>query len=226
MIRTNIRVGSIDKINKSEVLMLYGKALHDLEIKYEEKGLSPEIRENIRKSKICIIDDKIEDLKSMLEGLKSEGFTNIVEHNKSPSINSILRERFDLIILDLEGVAKDISEGDGISVLKHIKTDDPSQPIIIVSGSTFPPDVYETLNKADLVRTKPVKSADLAYDVEKVLRIRKDRYWASIEIVKELNRIQNMIDNEINFITRFFLRRNRKKLEKALVNEKLNKTET
>ncbi|MCI5165067.1 MAG: hypothetical protein D3903_02990 [Candidatus Electrothrix sp. GM3_4] len=45
----------------------------------ESKGFSQEIREKIRSSKICIIDDKIEDMQGMTASLRREGFNNLVE---------------------------------------------------------------------------------------------------------------------------------------------------
>ncbi len=52
-----------------------------------QRGFAPSIRASIKNSKICIIDDGINDLKSLIKGLKSEGFSNLVEKKQVHSIN-------------------------------------------------------------------------------------------------------------------------------------------
>ena len=100
--------------------MLYDKELRKIENELYEKGLSEEVRHVIRNCKICIIDDGIKDLKSIYDDLKREGFNNIEKHKKCPPVNQLLLSNFDLIMLDLNDVALDLSADDGLGILNII----------------------------------------------------------------------------------------------------------
>lgn len=197
--------------------MLYGDKLKEIEYKLAEKGLSSEVRNAIRNEKICIIDDQIDDLKSMIDGLKREGFTNLVELSKSPAVNELLDAHYDLIVLDLNNVATDLAKNDGFGILNYIKTNSPFQPILVVTGQNISAEKITILNKANLVRQKPVKPSDFASDIEQILRIKKDKFWASIAILNELNAIEIELKNELGFWNKLRLALQRKKLEKKIV---------
>lgn len=173
--------------------------IKELEQKLIQRGITPDVRKAIRNAKICIIDNQIDHLKSFLEGLKKEGFTNIVDKNHVESVNGLLDDGYDLIVLDLKGVAEEISSNDGVGVLESLKRSDPALPILVISGTSTPPDRAHILNQADLIRTKPVLPADLASDVEEILKTRKDPYWSALTILKELERIKPNINTDLAF---------------------------
>jgi DNA-binding response OmpR family regulator len=198
--------------------MLSDKELRKIEIELHETGLSEEVRSEIRKSRICIIDDKIDDLKSLHDNLKKEGFNNLEKHKKSPPINVILNSKFDLIILDLNDVATELTEEDGKGILKLLKERQPNLPILIVTGQGISPDDHRDLNYADLLRKKPILASDLASDVETVLKHTRDKFWGAINILKELNRIDIELKKEITLYKRWQLHRLRKAIEKKLIN--------
>ena len=185
----------------------------------EAKGLSPETRANIRSSKICIIDDKIEDLQGMTSSLRREGFNNLKELDKVPSIIELLNSNYDLIILDLGGVAEDLSKDDGYGVLKNLKNSDPFLPVLVVTGSTTPPDKVNIISLADLVRSKPVLAAELSEDVELILRHKKNEFWAALEILTELNKISTEIEKKLPFIDKIFLHFHKKSIASKILNE-------
>jgi len=199
--------------------MLYGEKLKEIEYKLANKGLSSEVRKAIRNEKICIIDDKIADLKSMIDGLKREGFTNLIEMSKSPPVNELLDAHYDLIVLDLNDVATDLCKDDGIGILNHVKTKVPTQPVLVVTGLAISADKSTILNKANLIRQKPVKPSDFASDIEQILRVKKDRFWASIAILNELNTIKTEVENEFSLWMKIRLAWQRRKLEKQLINQ-------
>lgn len=173
--------------------------LQQIEKNLIKRGFAPSVKEAIKNSKICIIDDGVHDLRSLIKGLKAEGFNNLVEKKKVTSINELLRENFDLVILDITGIAKDISAEDGIGVLMELKRNNPALQILVVSGSTFTPELSQKLNQADLIRNKPVLPTDLAADVEELLKFRKDEYWAAFSILKELRYLQHEISDKLGF---------------------------
>lgn len=163
--------------------------LRGIEQELDSRGYSKDVRDAIRNSRICIIDDRIEDLRGLTEALRSEGFTNIVEVSRVKSVDDLLSKNYDLLILDLTGVALSISADDGFGVLDSIKTARPALPVLVVTGTTTPPAKVKVASRADLIRSKPVMALELVADVEVLLRPYKDQYWAALEVLKELRAI-------------------------------------
>lgn len=197
--------------------MLTNKELKKFEIGLIDNGLSENQLREIRKSKICIIDNEIEDLKSLHDSLKLEGFSNLKKHKKSPSINEILNEHYDIILLDLNDVANEITELDGLGVLQLLKERSPSLPIIVITGQNTPPELRHIINMADLVRKKPILAADLANDVDTIMRYYHNKFWASVLVLKELNHIDIELQKRLSFFQRLKLHFLRKGLEKKLI---------
>lgn len=199
--------------------MLTEKELKKIEIELFDIGLSDSVRNEIRNSRICIIDDKLDDLKSLHDNLKKEGFTNIEKHKTSPPINTILNSKFDLIVLDLNDVATDLTEDDGKGVLKLLKERQPNLPILVVTGQRISPEDHNVLNHADLIRKKPILASDLSNDVETILKYSRDKYWAAISILRELNKIDIELRKELGIFKRFQLHLVRKSIEKKLLSK-------
>jgi CheY-like chemotaxis protein len=197
--------------------MLSNRELKKIEIELFETGLAENIRKKIRTAKICIIDNQIDDLKSLHDSLKTEGFTHLKKFKKSPPINDILSNNYDVILLDLNDVAQDITEDDGLGVLKLLKQREPSLPILVITGKNIPPESREIINLADLVRKKPVYAADLANDVDTILKAYHDKFWASLILLKELNIVDIELKKEIGFVKKVKLHFFRKSIEKKLI---------
>lgn len=198
--------------------MLHSRELKKFESELYNKGLSDEVRKKIRTAKICIIDDKIKDLKSFTNDLKREGFNNITECKKSPPVNDLLNDNYDLIILDLNDVATEIAEEDGIGILRMLKEARPYQAILVITGQNVAPEKSNILSKAELVIKKPVKASDLANDITQILRVSRDKYWAAYTVIDELNKIDLSLRSELGLWQRFRLRMTRRSLEKSLQN--------
>ena len=199
--------------------MLTEKDLKKIEIDLHDLGLPENVRREIRKAKICIIDNALDDLKSLHDNLKKEGFGNIEKQKSSPPINKILSSHFDLIILDLNDVATEITEEDGIGVLKMLKERQPTLPVLVVTGQRISPENHPDLNHADLIRKKPILAADLASDVETILKLSRDKFWAALSILKELNKVDIELKKEISLMKRIELHFVRKSIEKKLINK-------
>lgn len=197
--------------------MLTEKELKKIEIELHESGIPEYVRRSIRNCKICIIDNQIEDLKSFHDGLKREGFSNLEKFKSSPTVNQILSSQYDLIVLDLNDVATEITKDDGIGLLKLLKDREPALPILVVTGQFISPEVQNIISKADMVRKKPVLASDLANDVDTLMKIRKDKFWASLELLKELNKINIQLSQELSIFYRIKLHFNRNSLEKKLL---------
>lgn len=174
--------------------------LKELERELDGRGYDAGLRRAIRNAKICIIDDQIEHLESFISGLRNEGFSNLIEKSHVASINELIEGNYELIVLDLQGVAEDISANDGIGVIEALKQSDPALPILVVSGTQTTPDKASIVNQADLVRIKPVLPGDLASDIEEILKFRKDQYWGALAVLKELHRVKPDIVHDLKFV--------------------------
>jgi DNA-binding response OmpR family regulator len=161
-----------------------------LEKRLDERGLSSDVRSAIRNARICVVDDRIDDLRGLTEALRREGFNNLVEKQSIDSISDIIDGAFDLVILDLVGVAHNLSAHDGAGVLTALKDVDPGLPILVVSGEMTTPALSTRIARADLIRSKPVMPAELASDVLLLLRERRDQYWAALAVLQELRRLR------------------------------------
>lgn len=197
--------------------MLTDKELKKIGVDLFEVGIGEDIRTKIRKAKICIIDNQIDDLKSLHDSLKAEGFSNLNKFKKSPAINEILNAHYDVVLLDLNDVANEISADDGLGVLKLLKEREPSLPILVVTGQNIPPEARDTINLADLLSKKPVYAADLANDVDTLLKSFHDKFWGSLLLLQEMNKIDIELRNEMGFVPRIKMNFLRRSIEKKLV---------
>ena len=193
--------------------------LNILEHQLDQRGDSQEVRVAIRNARICIIDDRIEDLRGVVSGLKNEGFTNIVEVQQVTSIEDLLERRYDLVVLDLGGVAVHISSADGYGVLQHLKAAQPALPVLVLTGSTTPPEQVNVIALADLIRSKPVKALELVSDVEQLLRPYRDQHWAALAVLKELRRLDADLRSGLVLKDRLIIWWRRRQLQSRLTSQ-------
>lgn len=110
---------------------LFNKSNNDfsnVRIKYP----SSDLKYNL---KLIIVDD---DNIFPVEGFREFGYNISKWDLLNESRLKQLREGlFDIIVLDIIGVAKDIAENDGLDVLQDIKDHNPAQVIIAYSGQSF-----------------------------------------------------------------------------------------
>jgi hypothetical protein len=100
----------------------------ELKIKYT----SVDLKRNIKI--IVVDDDDIFPVNGFNEfGYKIDRWEKLDERK----LKRLKDGEFDIIILDIIGIAKDISENDGLGVLKDIKANNPSQVIVAYSGQSF-----------------------------------------------------------------------------------------
>lgn len=120
------RVWVINKFKKNPEILL--STFSDIVIKYSFDELKAKL-------KLIVIDD--DDI-FPVEGFKQFGY-NINKWDKlnEQKLKSLHDGDYDIIILDIWGVAKDIAENDGLDVLKDLKTYNPAQVVVAYSGHSF-----------------------------------------------------------------------------------------
>ena len=118
------------------------------------------------KGRILIVDDEsaIRDLIS--EVLTIADYQHTTASDGVEALNLIRRERFDLIILDVN-----LPKLDGFTVLEKVRESAPTQPIIMISARTEKDDVTHGLRLgADDYIRKPFSVEELLLRVENRLR--------------------------------------------------------
>lgn len=106
-----------------------------------------------KRVKIIVIDDDKNAFP--VKALQTEGY--MVEYWKEvQSLDKLENGEFDIIVLDIGGVAQHLSEEDGLGVLKQIKRRNPAQVVVALSGQTFDIGKSAFFKQADDVLTKPV----------------------------------------------------------------------
>ena len=188
-----------------------------LEDQLDKRGIEEKVRKSIRKSKILVVDDKIDDLKAFVAGLRSEGFTNIVEMQTISSVNSVLDGDYDLIVTDIKDVANDISDLDGLGFVKAIKNNDPFLPVVIVSGSMFTAEATKYASMADRSMVKPIKSNDLVEVIDDIMKTRCDPRWAGLHILKHLHNSKQEFADKLKYIDRIKLWHYKRSMFKAIL---------
>ena len=131
----------------------------------------PEVpMDEIRKrARIVVVDDaEFPYLPLFLkDGYTVEKWDDIQEMSKLES------GYYDLILLDIQGVAKDRSEEQGLSVLKHVRSVNPAQIIMAYSNADWSLKYQEFFRLADATLAK---SADYYEFKRSVDRLLKDRF--------------------------------------------------
>jgi len=139
--------------------------------------------------KILIIEDEKDLLKLIIQYLKKDG-NNICEkaYNYSTAFDKISIYNYDVIVLDLN-----LPDGNGIELLKIIKSNKPDAAVIIVSARNSLDDRINGLEiGADDYLTKPFYLSELNARIKAVMRRKK--YNGNNTII--FNEITILIDNK------------------------------
>lgn len=109
-----------------------------------------------KKTKIVVIDDEEDSFPYKL--LQDDGYTiEWWEKVDSQKLHRLENGDFDIIVLDIMGVAdKELSDTDGIGVLKRIKSVNKHQIIVAFSGQSYDLSKTEFWKLADDALSKPV----------------------------------------------------------------------
>lgn len=116
--------------------------------------------------KVLIVDDDIHILKMASRILQSDGILTTEVTSGKEALNQILYSHFDLILLDIN-----LDDLDGFSIVKKVRQQGISTPIVIISGNT---EEYNTIYGlgigADDYLNKPVSPAILGAKVKALIR--------------------------------------------------------
>ena len=182
----------------NKIIKLCDNSFDDLKIRY---SLS-ELKSNL---KIKIIDDH--DI-FPVEGFKEFGYHvdrwEILNYER---LKELRDGNYDIIVLDIHDIAKDIAEKDGLDILEDLKTNNPAQVIIAYSGHSFDLSKNRFWELADekLSKPTPFLSTQQTIDllIEKVFTIDYFKFKI-LSVLKE-----NHIESEFQKIQKKFIQSKR-----------------
>ena len=122
-----------------------------------------------------VVDDEVAIRDLIKEVLQLAGFEVSTCEDGLTALNQIRREKFDLIILDVN-----LPKLDGFALLQKVRESAPAQPIILISARTDKEDVTHGLRLgADDYIRKPFGIEELVLRVEN--RLRRER--SAVELI-------------------------------------------
>ena len=145
---------------------------------------SPPLEELRKRARILVVDD--DENSFPVELLKKEGYA-IDYWPKIESLSKLERGDYDIIILDIGGVAKEYSSEDGLGVLEHLKEVNPSQIVVAFSGQSFDLSKNRFWQLADDSLSKPVDATKCKRMIDNLLQTKMTlhNYWqAAVQILK------------------------------------------
>lgn len=155
------------------------------------KELTPEELENAKfKARIAFIDD--EEI-SHIERLQEDGY-NITQFDDIDNIDDFLRKKYNVVILDIQGVGQKISpKSEGWGILKYLKNANPNLVVIMFTGAEWSITKYKSeADKADDFIGKDLEFLDFKSKLDDgIKKAFSPSYHFEIERKRMLKEISN-----------------------------------
>lgn len=143
-----------------------------------------------RHAKIVVLDDEKDSFPSEL--LQNDGYT--IEwwpRLDAAKLHRLEKGDFDIIILDIQGITdRTLSDtGDGMGVLRRLKSVNPYQIVVAFSGKTYDLDSVPFWKLADETIRKPVSVITCKEIIDRLIKehISVTAYWDSVEHLLQEN---------------------------------------
>ena len=137
-------------------------------------------REEIRKrARILVIDDMEF---TYLDLFKKDGYT-IEKWDDVDDLTKLENRYYDIVLLDIQGVGRDLSQEQGLGILKHLRKTCPAQIIIAYSNADFSLEYQNFFRMADETLSKSDDYVQFKRTVDRLLsnRLSIDFYIERIE---------------------------------------------
>ncbi|MBN2049365.1 MAG: response regulator, partial [Spirochaetales bacterium] len=140
-------------------------------------------------SSILVVDDEEVICRMLGALLEKKGYRVRTASDFSTALGYLGTEQFDLVITDLY-----FPGGDGIDIIRRVKTDDPDIPVIALTGSPEQQAIIDVFrNQADDILIKPVGKDELYFRVsgtleKRFLRLREKEMKRELETREQLFR--------------------------------------
>jgi len=141
-----------------------------------------------KRTRILVVDDENSFPINLFE---DEGYS-IDKWDSVKDYGKLANGAYDIIVLDIQGVAKHISENDGLGVLESLKNNNPAQIVISYSQHSYDLSKIKFFQLADENIAKPSDYLKIKRVIDSLItdHFKPERY------IKELNQI--LFANRIN----------------------------
>lgn len=119
-------------------------------------------------SKILVIDDQPFPYKRLFE---KDHYT-VEKRSDVKQTSDIDKFQYDLILLDLQGVGRSLSNDEGLGVLRYLKEQHPTQLVVAYSNAEFPLATQPFFAMADAVLPKSADYIQFKNEVDRLLQLR------------------------------------------------------
>lgn len=141
---------------------------------------------------ILIIEDEEETARFLEQELTHEGYIVSVETNGRSGLERALKEKWDLILLEIM-----LPELNGMEVLRRVRNAHPNLPVIIVTARDEIPDKVSGLdNGANDYITKPFSIEELLARIRACLRIQQHFSLSNVEPSNEALSVHDLTVNQ------------------------------
>ena len=143
---------------------------------------SPSFDEIRKRTRILVIDDDENSFPH--EILKREGYA-VDYWERVRDLGRLERGDYDIIFLDIQGVAIEYSRDDGLGILEHLKQVNPGQIVVAFSAHTYDLSKNRFWKLADDSLGKPVDAAAAKRVIDDLIERKRTPayYWKLIEPV-------------------------------------------
>lgn len=200
-------------MNKLIILLCFIKyifmALLNLNLNFgkKEKRISEipfEQLEKIKfKARVAVVDDEEVPL---IEKLQKDGY-NITKYSDVDEIDSFIRKKYNVLVLDIQGVGKNIAgEKEGWGILSYLKNECPHLVIIVFTGADWSITKFkEIADLADFVIGKDLEYLDFKAKLDAAIKkafspkfhfeIEKNMIAKEITNADTFNKIKEIVDS-------------------------------
>jgi len=152
------------------------------------------------RTRILVIDDDPHSFP--FEALRKEGYA--IDHwLKVENLHTLEEGQYDIIFLDIQGVALEYTTDDGLGILEHLKEVNPSQIVVAFSAHSYDLSKNRFWRLADDSLNKPVEATKCKRLIDNLIESKRTpaRYWQSVKVLlqqqglneKEIMRIEDKI---------------------------------
>lgn len=159
----------------------------DMDINLKKFKITDDFNDLKRRTRIVVIDDENSFPTKLFndEGYSVDKWDEVKDYSK------LENGFFDIIVLDIKGVALHISEDDGLGVLVSLKKNNPAQIIISYSQHSFDLSKFEFFQLTDEYISKPSDYLKIKSIIDNLisLQFKPERYINTLDQVLSKNSI-------------------------------------
>lgn len=177
---------------------------------------APPVDELRKRTRILVIDDDPNSFP--FETLRREGYA--IDHwTKVDTLRTLEEGQYDIIFLDIQGVAQEYCSEDGLGVLEHLKQVNPSQIVVAFSAHSFDLSKNRFWRLADDSLGKPVEAAKCKRLIDNLIESKRTpaHYWQAVtELLRRQGLTPQQIDRIEDKVTRALKSKDRKAISDAI----------